>query len=274
MVRGLQRLRSYTSTLPSVGVLRRTNSTPLTDYDPVRNHCCTPRPKPQNCTQSARSTSCSKGSVARYGSNASSASHTKLERATSSDGLFRLAHPIAVSCQHRRLQAPWNSSRACQQRSPFSISAVPRASPEASAPEPLDIDQYHRVADLYIDNLVAKLEEMQEEREDVDCEYSSGVLTLAFPPIGTYVLNKQPPNKQIWLSSPKSGPKRYDYVLVPVSPSSTPETSEEMSGGDGAAQSGVGVEGQEMKGEWVYIRDGSTLTGLLEEELDVRMNIV
>ncbi|KAL8627167.1 hypothetical protein Q9189_007125 [Teloschistes chrysophthalmus] len=206
--------------------------------------------------------------------------------------------------------------------SPFSTSAVRRASLETSAPEPLDIDQYHRVADIYIDNLVAKLEEMQEEREDVDCEYSvglsftslvsksylflacliaqntllpstfsnvspldqpvlliffftqSGVLTLAFPPIGTYVLNKQPPNKQIWLSSPKSGPKRYDYVLVPVSPSSTPEASEGMSGGDGAAQSGVGVEGQEMKGEWVYIRDGSTLTGLLEEELGVRMNNV
>ncbi|KAI4099522.1 MAG: hypothetical protein L6R37_005949 [Teloschistes peruensis] len=187
----------------------------------------------------------------------------------------------------------------------------------------LDIGyQYHRIADLYIDNLVAKLEEMQEEREDVDCEYSvglsftslvsqlysflacltaedilfpstfsnvppfdqpvlltfffpqSGVLSLTFPPIGTYVLNKQPPNKQIWLSSPKSGPKRYDYVLIPVSLSSASETSEGTSGGDGAAQSGVDVEGQEMKGEWVYIRDGSTLTGLLEEELGVKINIV
>ncbi|KAL8636792.1 MAG: hypothetical protein Q9228_005856 [Teloschistes exilis] len=248
--------------------------------------------------------------------------HTKPERATSSNEVFKLARPIFISCQHRRLQAPWNSSRSGQQRSPFSISAVRRASPEVSTPEPLDIDQYHRIADLYIDSLVAKLEEMQEEREDVDCEYSvslsftslvtqfysllacliaenilipstfsnvppfdqpvlltiffpqSGVLTLAFPPIGTYVLNKQPPNKQIWLSSPKSGPKRYDYVVTSASLSSTPETSEGTSGGDGAAQSGVGVEGQEMKGDWVYIRDGSTLTGLLEEELGVRMNIV
>ncbi|KAL8666411.1 MAG: hypothetical protein Q9202_001434 [Teloschistes flavicans] len=162
-----------------------------------------------------------------------------------------------------------------QRRATVSSSKPTRnAPPEASTPEPLDIDHYHRVADHYIDNLVAKLEEMQEEREDVDCEYSSGVLTLAFPPIGTYVLNKQPPNKQIWLSSPKSGPKRYDYVFAPISSSSAPETSDKMSGGDGAAQRGAGVKGQEMRGEWVYLRDGSTLTALLEEELGVRMDIV
>ena len=31
----------------------------------------------------------------------------------------------------------------------------------------------------------------------------SGVLTVRLGDNGTYVLNKQPPNKQIWLSSPK-----------------------------------------------------------------------
>ena len=30
----------------------------------------------------------------------------------------------------------------------------------------------------------------------------SGVLTLKLGSKGTYVINKQPPNKQIWLSSP------------------------------------------------------------------------
>ncbi|KAF4605438.1 Mitochondrial chaperone Frataxin [Pleurotus pulmonarius] len=44
-----------------------------------------------------------------------------------------------------------------------------------------------------------------------DLEYLSGVLTLSLGDNGTYVINKQPPNKQIWLSSPFSGPKRYDY---------------------------------------------------------------
>ncbi|KAF0990882.1 hypothetical protein HZS_848, partial [Henneguya salminicola] len=31
-------------------------------------------------------------------------------------------------------------------------------------------------------------------------------------PHGTYVINKQTPNKQIWLSSPISGPKRFDCI--------------------------------------------------------------
>lgn len=62
------------------------------------------------------------------------------------------------------------------------------------------------------------------------------------------MINKQPPNKQIWLSSPVSGPKRYDYVII----------------GDGQNQKeGTGL------GDWVYLRDGSTLSGLLMEELNV-----
>lgn len=30
--------------------------------------------------------------------------------------------------------------------------------------------------------------------------------------LGTYVINRQTPNRQLWLSSPTSGPKRYDFV--------------------------------------------------------------
>ncbi|RKO98371.1 hypothetical protein CXG81DRAFT_3777, partial [Caulochytrium protostelioides] len=44
-----------------------------------------------------------------------------------------------------------------------------------------------------------------------DVTYASGVLTLQLGELGTYVLNKQPPNKQIWLSSPLSGPRRYNH---------------------------------------------------------------
>lgn len=78
----------------------------------------------------------------------------------------------------------------------------------------------------------------------------AGVLTLTFPPNGTYVINKQPPNKQIWLSSPISGPKRYDYVI-------------ESEGQD--AKEGTG------QGKWVYLRDGSTLEDLLLEEIGVEL---
>lgn len=81
----------------------------------------------------------------------------------------------------------------------------------------------------------------------------SGVLTLKLGEHGTYVINKQPPNKQIWLSSPtryvniecslvlaidtcaRSGPKRYGYV---------PEAD-----------------------QWRYSRDNSSLGELLNTEL-------
>ncbi len=64
---------------------------------------------------------------------------------------------------------------------------------------------YHQAADAGLDNIVERLEDM-EQREDVpdgwDVEYASGVLTIKCGRKGTYVLNKQPPNRQIWMSSP------------------------------------------------------------------------
>ncbi|KAL0950887.1 hypothetical protein HGRIS_007646 [Hohenbuehelia grisea] len=68
-----------------------------------------------------------------------------------------------------------------------------------------------------------------------EVEYSSGVLTLSLGDKGTYVINKQPPNKQIWLSSPVSGPKRYDY--------------------------------SEADDNWLYSRDGRAMGDLLNDEL-------
>lgn len=172
MVRGLQRPCLFSSNSPSAGVCRRAKVARSTDFRAVKNHCYTPRPKPRTCTHTARNTDCWMDPVIRYGYNASSGGHRKHERATASDGIFKQAHPVLVSRPRQRLQAPGDSLGCCPQRFLFSTSAVRNAPPEASTPEPLDIDHYHRVADHYIDNLVAKLEEMQEEREDVDCEYS------------------------------------------------------------------------------------------------------
>lgn len=136
-----------------------------------------------------------------------------------------------------------------QPYSSSSTTPAPAASHTSSSSDSgseLSIEEYHSLSNSYIDTLVAILEQLQEERADVDCEYSAGVLTLYFPPHGTYVLNKQPPNKQIWLSSPVSGPKRYDYVKI--------------KGGRG--------------GDWVYARDGSRLSKLLERELGVDVGVV
>lgn len=78
----------------------------------------------------------------------------------------------------------------------------------------------------------------------------AGVLNLHLPPNGNYVLNKQPPNKQIWLSSPISGPKRFDFVMT--------SEGQDVKEGTGA-------------GDWVYLRDGSTLNDILLKEVGVDM---
>jgi len=125
--------------------------------------------------------------------------------------------------------------------------------PVTRTPADISDSEYHAVADEYLEKLLTQFEVMQDQREDVDVEFSAGVLTLDLgPEVGTYVINKQPPNKQIWLSSPKTGPKRYDYVVF--------------------------GEGQHEKqdtatGDWVYLRDGSTLNDLLKSEIGIDFGV-
>ena len=44
-----------------------------------------------------------------------------------------------------------------------------------------------------------------------DINYADGVLDIEMHDGRAYVLNKQAPNMQIWLSSPISGPQRFEY---------------------------------------------------------------
>ena len=44
-----------------------------------------------------------------------------------------------------------------------------------------------------------------------DVSLNNGVLRIDFVEDQSYVINKQTPNKQIWLSSPISGPFRFDF---------------------------------------------------------------
>ena len=98
-------------------------------------------------------------------------------------------------------------------------------------------DDYVALADEALDTILEKADELSDERDDVECELSSGVLTLKIAGTGTWVLNKQVPNRQLWLSSPVSGPCRYEYV----------------------------------DGTWTHTRDGSSLAELLERELGLIM---
>jgi len=92
--------------------------------------------------------------------------------------------------------------------------------------------EYHSIADETLEDIQDAVEMALEDKgvAEFDVTYASGVLTMVLPPHGTYVLNKQTPNRQIWWSSPKTGPRRYEY------------------------------EG----GEWVFTRDESQSTTLVQ----------
>ncbi|XP_032433964.1 frataxin, mitochondrial [Xiphophorus hellerii] len=101
---------------------------------------------------------------------------------------------------------------------------------------------YEKLADETLDALCDYFEDLADEAftgTEYDVVFSSGVLTVKLGGgHGTYVINKQTPNRQIWLSSPTSGPKRYDWT-----------------------------------GErWVYIHDGISLHQLLSKEFSVLFN--
>lgn len=92
--------------------------------------------------------------------------------------------------------------------------------------------EYSRAATDYLESLSEQLENLAETFPQLDVELTQGVMTLAVADL-TYVINRQPPNKQIWFSSPISGPKRYDLI----------------------------------GGRWITLRDGLSLTEVLQAEL-------
>ncbi|QLQ77986.1 hypothetical protein HG537_0A02330 [Torulaspora globosa] len=100
----------------------------------------------------------------------------------------------------------------------------------------LSVQEYQKEADRCLETLLDDLETLSDEYPEriPDVELTQGVMTLQVANVGTYVINKQPPNKQIWLSSPISGPNRFDLY----------------------------------KGDWVSLRDGSRLLSILSSELD------
>ncbi|XP_038981793.1 frataxin, mitochondrial [Phoenix dactylifera] len=114
---------------------------------------------------------------------------------------------------------------------------------EAQGPAVIDYrsllseDEFHRLADATIHDLQEKFEEYGDsvQIDGYDIDYGNQVLTLKLGSLGTYVINKQTPNRQIWMSSPVSGPARFDWDVATKS--------------------------------WIYRRNKVNLLQLLEEEL-------
>ncbi|KAH0569833.1 Frataxin [Spironucleus salmonicida] len=64
---------------------------------------------------------------------------------------------------------------------------------------------------LQVTSVLNNIQSLVEKALNVDTQLSYGV--LQFPANnGQYVLNKQNPTQQLWLSSPVSGPSHFDLV--------------------------------------------------------------
>uniref|UniRef100_A0A2K5JZY4 Frataxin, mitochondrial n=1 Tax=Colobus angolensis palliatus TaxID=336983 RepID=A0A2K5JZY4_COLAP len=91
-----------------------------------------------------------------------------------------------------------------------------RKSGSLGHPASLDETSYERLAEESLDCLAEFFEDLADKPytfEDYDASFGSDVLTGKLGgDLGTYVINKQMPNKQIWLSSPSSGLKRCDWT--------------------------------------------------------------
>ncbi|KER24777.1 hypothetical protein T265_07662 [Opisthorchis viverrini] len=103
----------------------------------------------------------------------------------------------------------------------------------------LSNSEYESLSNETLDKLAEVFDSLGEKYnldKDYDVEHAYGVLKVYFGAgIGTYIINRQAPNKQLWLSSPRSGPKRYDFIR--------------------------------SRDEWVYRHDGTALHELLAHEI-------
>ena len=68
---------------------------------------------------------------------------------------------------------------------------------------PMDESEFDRMAGQVIDRLMAEIEEQL--ADDVEIDLEGGILTIELEDGGKYLVNKHRPNREIWLSSPKSG---------------------------------------------------------------------
>jgi frataxin len=104
--------------------------------------------------------------------------------------------------------------------------------------------EFHRITDETLENIQDNLCILEDLIPEAEVSLSQGVLSVNLgPSIGAWVINKQTPNKQIWWSSPISGPRRYEYVL-----------SGSIGGGTDFSS-------------WRNSKDGSSLIDTLREEM-------
>ncbi|GAB5367751.1 hypothetical protein AAMO2058_001258000 [Amorphochlora amoebiformis] len=72
----------------------------------------------------------------------------------------------------------------------------------------VSVDEFNAVSEDLFDILQESLEDDELPFEDM--EFSSGVLSLVTEQ-GVWIVNKHSASRQVWLSSPKSGPSKFEY---------------------------------------------------------------
>mmetsp|Transcript_5585 Transcript_5585/g.8511 ORF Transcript_5585/g.8511 Transcript_5585/m.8511 type:complete len:175 (+) Transcript_5585:72-596(+) len=75
----------------------------------------------------------------------------------------------------------------------------------------LTVNSFHKIADTTLDDIMDMLTVIEDSVDNADIVYAQGVLNINLGEKGCWVINKQTPNRQLWWSSPISGPRRYEY---------------------------------------------------------------
>lgn len=93
--------------------------------------------------------------------------------------------------------------------------------------------EFERLATATLARFAETLEQGLGDAAEVDLQ--GGILTVTLDRGGAYVINKHTPNRQIWLSSPRSGASHYGFDAA--------------------------------RSAWICTRSGRTLADMLAEEL-------
>lgn len=70
-----------------------------------------------------------------------------------------------------------------------------------NAPTPLEESEFH----LRVDAVLAAIESQLEAHDGIDCDVNGGILNLEFDNGSKVIINRQTPNREIWVATKSGG---------------------------------------------------------------------